>query len=94
MEIPETALRNDDTVFLMGEEVAEYQGAYKVSKGLLDEFGSRRVGADDRREHERYRRQAERAGPWTARGRGAVRLHVRRPAAIAAAMPANVSCSG
>ena len=36
-------MRRDDTVFLMGEEVAEYQGAYKVSQGLLDEFGSRRV---------------------------------------------------
>ena len=33
----------DDTVFLMGEEVAEYDGAYKVSKGLLDRFGSDRV---------------------------------------------------
>ncbi|WP_299657497.1 pyruvate dehydrogenase complex E1 component subunit beta [uncultured Tateyamaria sp.] len=36
-------MRRDDTVFLMGEEVAEYQGAYKVSQGLLDEFGSKRV---------------------------------------------------
>ncbi|WP_370304184.1 pyruvate dehydrogenase complex E1 component subunit beta [Pseudooceanicola sp.] len=36
-------MRKDDTVFLMGEEVAEYQGAYKVSQGLLDEFGARRV---------------------------------------------------
>ena len=36
-------MRNDDTVYLMGEEVAEYQGAYKVSQGLLDEFGSKRV---------------------------------------------------
>ena len=36
-------MRADDTVFLMGEEVAEYQGAYKVSQGLLDEFGARRV---------------------------------------------------
>ncbi|MDJ0948410.1 MAG: biotin/lipoyl-binding protein, partial [Alphaproteobacteria bacterium] len=36
-------MRRDDTVFLMGEEVAEYQGAYKVSQGLLDEFGPRRV---------------------------------------------------
>ncbi|MAV46435.1 MAG: pyruvate dehydrogenase complex E1 component subunit beta [Alphaproteobacteria bacterium TMED89] len=36
-------MRNDDRVFLMGEEVAEYQGAYKVSQGLLDEFGARRV---------------------------------------------------
>ncbi|MEO0653524.1 MAG: pyruvate dehydrogenase complex E1 component subunit beta [Pseudomonadota bacterium] len=36
-------MRRDDTVFIMGEEVAEYQGAYKVSQGLLDEFGARRV---------------------------------------------------
>jgi pyruvate dehydrogenase E1 component beta subunit len=36
-------MRRDETVFLMGEEVAEYNGAYKVSKGLLDEFGPRRV---------------------------------------------------
>jgi pyruvate dehydrogenase E1 component beta subunit len=36
-------MRLDDTVFLMGEEVAEYQGAYKVSQGLLDEFGAGRV---------------------------------------------------
>lgn len=36
-------MRSDGTVYLMGEEVAEYQGAYKVSQGLLDEFGSKRV---------------------------------------------------
>ena len=36
-------MRADDRVFLMGEEVAEYQGAYKVSQGLLDEFGAKRV---------------------------------------------------
>ena len=36
-------LERDDSVFLMGEEVAEYNGAYKVSKGLLKEFGYRRV---------------------------------------------------
>ena len=36
-------MRGDDTVFLMGEEVAEYQGAYKISQGLLDEFGAKRV---------------------------------------------------
>lgn len=36
-------MRVDDSVFLMGEEVAEYQGAYKVSQGMLDEFGSKRV---------------------------------------------------
>ena len=36
-------MRRDPDVFLMGEEVAEYQGAYKVSQGLLEEFGARRV---------------------------------------------------
>jgi len=36
-------MRNDENVFLMGEEVAEYQGAYKISQGLLDEFGAKRV---------------------------------------------------
>ena len=36
-------MRADETVFLMGEEVGEYQGAYKISQGLLDEFGARRV---------------------------------------------------
>ncbi len=36
-------MRADERVFLMGEEVAEYQGAYKVSQGLLDEFGPERV---------------------------------------------------
>ncbi len=36
-------MRRDEDVFLMGEEVAEYQGAYKVSRGLLEEFGERRV---------------------------------------------------
>jgi pyruvate dehydrogenase E1 component beta subunit len=36
-------LRADDRVFLIGEEVAQYQGAYKVSQGLLDEFGEKRI---------------------------------------------------
>jgi pyruvate dehydrogenase E1 component beta subunit len=36
-------MRADDKVFLMGEEVAQYQGAYKISQGLLDEFGPKRV---------------------------------------------------
>jgi pyruvate dehydrogenase E1 component beta subunit len=36
-------MRRDETVFLLGEEVAEYEGAYKVSQGLLQEFGARRV---------------------------------------------------
>jgi pyruvate dehydrogenase E1 component beta subunit len=36
-------MRRDERVFVMGEEVAQYQGAYKVTQGLLDEFGARRV---------------------------------------------------
>ena len=36
-------MRLDDNVFIMGEEVAEYQGAYKVTQGMLDEFGKKRV---------------------------------------------------
>jgi len=36
-------MRRDELVFLMGEEVAQYQGAYKISQGLLDEFGPKRV---------------------------------------------------
>jgi pyruvate dehydrogenase E1 component beta subunit len=36
-------MRSDDRIFVMGEEVAEYQGAYKVTQGLLDEFGPKRV---------------------------------------------------
>ena len=36
-------MRKDDCVYLMGEEVAEYNGAYKASKGMLDEFGDKRV---------------------------------------------------
>lgn len=36
-------MRRDERIFLMGEEVAEYNGAYKVSQGMLDEFGARRV---------------------------------------------------
>lgn len=36
-------MRRDDSIYLMGEEVAEYNGAYKASKGMLDEFGPKRV---------------------------------------------------
>mgnify|MGYP003624855875 FL=1 len=36
-------MRRDETVYLMGEEVGEYQGAYKISQGMLDEFGPKRV---------------------------------------------------
>ena len=43
LEAMQEEMRRDDSVFLMGEEVAEYNGAYKVSKGMLAEFGERRV---------------------------------------------------
>jgi pyruvate dehydrogenase E1 component beta subunit len=36
-------MRKDENIYLMGEEVAEYNGAYKVSQGMLDEFGAKRV---------------------------------------------------
>ena len=36
-------MRKDPNIFLMGEEVAEYNGAYKVSQGMLDEFGAKRI---------------------------------------------------
>ncbi len=42
-EAMEEEMRRDERVFLIGEEVAEYNGAYKVSKGMLDEFGPKRV---------------------------------------------------
>src|ERR1041384_4023525 len=42
-EAMEEEMRRDERVFLMGEEVAQYNGAYKVSQGMLDEFGDRRV---------------------------------------------------
>src|ERR1700759_2622231 len=42
-EAMEEEMRRDKSVFLMGEEVAQYNGAYKVSQGLLDEFGAKRV---------------------------------------------------
>lgn len=42
-EAMQEEMRTDSTVFLMGEEVAEYNGAYKVSQGMLDEFGPERV---------------------------------------------------
>lgn len=42
-EAMEEEMRRDDAVFLMGEEVAQYNGAYKVSQGMLDEFGDRRI---------------------------------------------------
>lgn len=42
-EAMEEEMRRDERVFLMGEEVAQYNGAYKVSQGMLDEFGPKRV---------------------------------------------------
>ncbi|HSN09815.1 MAG TPA: pyruvate dehydrogenase complex E1 component subunit beta [Hanamia sp.] len=42
-EAMQEEMRRDEKVFLMGEEVAEYQGAYKVSQGMLEEFGEKRV---------------------------------------------------
>ena len=42
-EAMQEEMRRDERVFLMGEEVAEYNGAYKVSQGMLDEFGPKRV---------------------------------------------------
>src|ERR1700755_2536495 len=42
-EALEEEMRKDSSVFLMGEEVAQYNGAYKVSQGMLDEFGAKRV---------------------------------------------------
>jgi len=42
-EAMQEEMRRDDSIFLMGEEVAQYNGAYKVSQGMLDEFGARRI---------------------------------------------------
>jgi len=42
-EAMQEEMRRDEKVFLMGEEVAEYQGAYKVSQGMLEEFGEKRI---------------------------------------------------
>lgn len=42
-EAMQEEMRRDESIFLMGEEVAEYNGAYKVSQGMLDEFGEKRV---------------------------------------------------
>lgn len=42
-EAMQEEMRRDQSIFLMGEEVAEYNGAYKVSQGMLDEFGAKRV---------------------------------------------------
>ena len=42
-EAMQEEMRRDEKVFLMGEEVAEYNGAYKVSQGMLEEFGEKRI---------------------------------------------------
>lgn len=42
-EAMQEEMRRDESIFLMGEEVAEYNGAYKVSQGMLDEFGEKRI---------------------------------------------------
>ena len=42
-EAMQEEMRRDENVFLMGEEVAEYNGAYKVSQGMLEEFGEKRI---------------------------------------------------
>jgi pyruvate dehydrogenase E1 component beta subunit len=42
-EAMQEEMRKDENIYLMGEEVAEYNGAYKVSQGMLDEFGEKRV---------------------------------------------------
>ena len=42
-EAMQEEMRKDERVFLMGEEVAEYNGAYKVSQGMLEEFGAKRI---------------------------------------------------
>ena len=61
-------MRRDEKVFLMGEEVAEYQGAYKVSQGLLDEFGS--APRDRHADHgARLRRDRRRVRRCTASSR-------------------------
>ena len=51
-------MRRDDDVFLMGEEVAEYQGAYKISQGLLEEFGA--AAGDRHADHRTWLRRPRR----------------------------------
>ena len=61
-------MRRDPDVFLMGEEVAEYQGAYKVSQGLLEEFGGQ--PRDRHADHRVWlRRPGRRRGDGRAAGR-------------------------
>ncbi len=65
-------MRRDPTVFLMGEEVAQYQGAYKVSQGLLEEFGAR---ARDRHAHHRARLCRSWRGRRVRRAQAHRRIH-------------------
>ena len=57
-------MRRDPEVFLMGEEVAQYQGAYKVSQGLLEEFGEQRVVDTPITEHGLHRSRRRRRRSW------------------------------
>ena len=56
-------MERDESVFLLGEEVAEYDGAYKVSKGLLDRFGEKN-GSWTRRSVSWALRDSASARPW------------------------------
>jgi pyruvate dehydrogenase E1 component beta subunit len=60
-------MERDETVFLMGEEVGYYNGAYKVSQGMLKRFGEKRV-IDAPYRRERLRRPGHRRRPWWACG--------------------------
>ena len=60
-------MERDDRVFLMGEEVAEYDGAYKVSQGLLKRFGPR--GSSTRRSPRKGSPASASAPPWSGSGR-------------------------
>ena len=61
-------MERDENVFLMGEEVAEYDGAYKVSQGMLKRFGDRRI-VDTPDLRGRVRRHRHRRGHGAACGR-------------------------
>jgi pyruvate/2-oxoglutarate/acetoin dehydrogenase E1 component len=61
-------MRRDDRVFVIGEEVAEYQGAYKVTQGLLEEFGPGRV-IDTPDHRVRFSPASAPARRWAASGR-------------------------
>ena len=59
-------MRLDDNVFIMGEEVAEYEGAYKVTQGLHKEFGDRRVYRYPRSRNMVFGRLRGSGRPWRA----------------------------